>query len=70
MCFDGAPLDVGLQLAERLRAVVEVGAPGLPTVTISGGVAEWGSGDAIEKTIQAADRALYRAKQAGRNRIA
>lgn len=61
-------------IAERLRKAV--GAAGYPTergnlhVTVSVGVATWpGSGEAAEALLEAADRALYRAKQAGRNRV-
>jgi diguanylate cyclase (GGDEF)-like protein len=61
-------------IAERLRKAV--GAAGYPTergnlhVTVSVGVATWpGSGEAAEALLEAADKALYRAKQAGRNRV-
>ncbi|AFG36549.1 sensor domain-containing diguanylate cyclase [Spirochaeta africana] len=57
------------QAAEKLRAAVEsadVGADG--GVTISLGVAELGSEESLDAMIGRADRALYRAKQSGRNR--
>jgi diguanylate cyclase (GGDEF)-like protein len=61
-------------IAERLRAAVA--STNHPTdkghlrVTISLGIATWpGDGAAPEELIEAADKALYRAKQAGRNRV-
>jgi len=58
-----------VRIAERLRAAMESarmleGA----AVTLSAGVAVWDGGDA-ESTLKAADQALYRAKQGGRNRV-
>ena len=62
-------------LAERLRGGVEAlriepgGGTAEPiTVTLSIGWAS-GQGEPIERLIDRADRALYRAKQAGRNRV-
>ena len=69
------PLDHALHLAERLRKTVEH----TPTphggrelrVTVSIGAAEYPSAkvERIEELIEAADRALYRAKGGGRNRV-
>ncbi|MFC4299224.1 diguanylate cyclase [Castellaniella hirudinis] len=58
-----------LRIAERLRAAME-NAPLLDdaAVTLSAGVAVWDGGD-VEATLKAADQALYRAKQGGRNRV-
>jgi diguanylate cyclase len=42
----------------------------LGRVTLSGGVAEFQSGEAIDKLIERADTALYTAKHNGRNQIA
>jgi len=61
-------------IAERLRKAVE-GAThatdqGAVQVTLSVGVAVWpGGGESPEDLLAAADKALYRAKQAGRNRV-
>jgi diguanylate cyclase (GGDEF)-like protein len=61
-----------LQVAERLRAAVETSgllyADGKP-VTISVGVAYARPLDGTSDIVERADRALYRAKHAGRNRV-
>jgi diguanylate cyclase (GGDEF)-like protein len=64
----------GISVAERLRAAVESVDctdvdPSL-RVTISLGVAEWRAGDSLERLAARADEVLYRAKEAGRNRVA
>jgi diguanylate cyclase (GGDEF)-like protein len=61
---------MGIALADRLRAAVASGDYQGPTVTISIGVAEWKhGGGSVEATLGRADRALYAAKRAGRNRV-
>ncbi|MCA8920251.1 MAG: GGDEF domain-containing protein [Planctomycetes bacterium] len=59
-----------LRLAERLRRLVEREfAPGLGA-TVSVGLASFpGDGQQADDLIEAADQALYRSKQSGRNRI-
>lgn len=64
-----------MAIAERLRAAVEATpAPHVPhpiAVTVSIGVAEVAPGeDGIDGALNRADRALYRAKDLGRNRVA
>lgn len=60
-------------MADKLRKLVEEWHfPGVPRrVTISAGVAEFpGHGKTRDDLVQAADDALYQAKQTGRNRVA
>jgi diguanylate cyclase (GGDEF)-like protein/PAS domain S-box-containing protein len=65
------PLEAGCILAERLRAAVE--GSSFPTdsgplrITVSIGAAEAGALDTLNKLIERADSALYKAKNAGRN---
>jgi len=62
-------------IAERIRKAVEglaiPMAEGQPAAgrTVSVGVTEFSSGDSLEKLLAAADAALYRAKDGGRNRV-
>ena len=61
--------------AERLRQ--RIGALKLPVpvesavgqLTVSIGVAQYAPGETIEQTFARADRALYKAKQLGRDRV-
>jgi two-component system cell cycle response regulator len=63
------------EIAERIRrgvsgAPIAVDESRLLTVTISGGIAGMPAAGTTEELVLAADRALYAAKHAGRNRIA
>jgi diguanylate cyclase (GGDEF)-like protein len=65
-----------LEIAERIRASIEAmrvdGLPALksPVVTVSIGLAVApGDGRTVQALVRAADEALYRAKEQGRNRI-
>lgn len=68
-------MDNALMVAERLRHAVEhmeitsTDNTPLPSITLSIGLAEMKNGDTLATLIAAADAALYRAKQNGRNRI-
>ena len=74
LLLPGTPGPVALRVAERLRVAVEkevwvdVGM-GVMRATISCGVASGETGTSLEDLIDQADKALYRAKQQGRNRI-
>jgi diguanylate cyclase (GGDEF)-like protein len=72
----GTDLDGALAVAEVVRAAVaalkfEHGASPFRTLTVSAGVHVLvpGRGQAPRALIEAADRGLYRAKAAGRNRV-
>lgn len=58
------------RMAERLRQVIEAGSfPEGLDVTASFGVARYWKGEAIADLLERVDRALYSAKDAGRNRV-
>ncbi len=64
----------GEEVANRLREQiaqqqVENGDGGLLSVTCSMGLAQHGPDATLEQTLEAADQALYRAKESGRNRV-
>jgi diguanylate cyclase (GGDEF)-like protein/PAS domain S-box-containing protein len=63
-------LSEAVKTAERLRGDIEyINHAGIPT-TASFGVASWGSAnDKISKVLQEADKALYAAKNGGRNQV-
>lgn len=70
--FPATPLEAAPAAAERIRTAVankdwSAIAPGL-ALTVSIGVAAFRTGETIDQAIDRADRALYEAKRAGRNR--
>ena len=77
LLLPGRDLAAGMQVGEALRAEVEAAAMSHPAsavaphVTVSAGVAALVPGEAQppETLVNAADRALYRAKARGRNRV-
>jgi diguanylate cyclase (GGDEF)-like protein len=64
------PLELGTQAAERLRQLVEETLLGMDVaITISLGVAHFpDTADEVAAVLKQADRALYQAKEQGRNR--
>ena len=71
----GASLDIATRKAEELRSrienlVVRYINANLPRITVSIGVAVFpDAGDNPQEILKAADQAMYRAKDAGRNRV-
>ena len=62
--------EAAAQLAEKLRLLFETfRTEGLPVFSVSFGVAGFVKGDDLETLFAKADQALYRAKEAGRNRV-
>jgi diguanylate cyclase len=74
MLTSGAELNAARELAEKLRqAVATCGfhfRGEAVTITISCGIGTFRDGDTAESVFERADKAMYRAKQAGRNQIA
>jgi len=73
--FPETDIELATTSAERVRAAVAAealvmpdGAP-LPSVTISMGVAQLAPGQSVADLLKMADLAMYRAKQAGRDRV-
>lgn len=73
LILPGSSLAQARELGERLRGAVADAVMSVDgktvTITVSIGVAEAGRGEAPESLFRRADRALYRAKEAGRNRV-
>ncbi|HHJ39694.1 MAG: hypothetical protein AXA67_00745 [Methylothermaceae bacteria B42] len=71
MLLPGTEVEGGLKVAEKLRRAVETcgfNSRGKPVpITISCGITEFREGDRVETAFERADKALYEAKQAGRN---
>jgi diguanylate cyclase (GGDEF)-like protein len=72
----GASADVAFQVAERVRETVGRASikrldkkESVGNVTISGGIAIMRSDESLLSFIDRADKALYAAKQGGRNRV-
>lgn len=73
LCALDADLKLGFALAERLREGVaalkiDVGLPTPLSITVSIGVAALEAGSSVERAIELADKAVFAAKAAGRNR--
>lgn len=66
-----ADLEMAERAADRMRIAIEaLTRVGLPRVTVSVGVATLGGGENLASILARTDAALYRAKHAGRNRVA
>jgi two-component system cell cycle response regulator len=65
----GYALDMAREEAEKLRAAVAALAPAGIAVTVSVGLAERRPDESYEDLFKRADAAVYRAKEAGRNRV-
>lgn len=64
------PIDAAMALAEAVRArIADVPFEVVGTVSASFGVAEWNHDEDAHALINRADRALYEAKERGRNRV-
>jgi diguanylate cyclase (GGDEF)-like protein len=71
LILPGAELEAGCEIAQEMRAAIEHSQPAPLHVTASFGVCSAvRDGIEFERMFKAADRALYDAKRAGRNRIA
>jgi diguanylate cyclase (GGDEF)-like protein len=74
VAFPSTSLEDAALVAERIRAALEghqIADPGgqILTVTASFGVAELEAGETLDQVVDRADRAMYAAKSAGRNRV-
>jgi diguanylate cyclase len=73
LLITATPVEGGLQLLETLRSGIEAcpfhfkGEP--VTITLSAGISAFAEGELSDQVFERADKALYRAKNAGRNRI-
>lgn len=71
LIMPGASLEGAKEVADKLRQVIENASfhfNGKPvSITISAGVAEFSTGDTTRRVFERADKALYAAKEAGRN---
>ncbi len=67
--LSGADAHAAHVMASRMREAVAAAPRGLPAITASVGIAEHCPGKTGDDLLKRADRALYDAKDAGRDRI-
>ena len=71
LILPGAELNTACEIAEQARSAIEHGRPaGLPVTASFGACSATGQDIDFQTMFQAADRALYEAKRAGRNQVA
>jgi diguanylate cyclase (GGDEF)-like protein len=64
------PIEAATRVTERLRqAIADEPLSDGERVTISAGVVAWSKDDSLDTTLGRADKAMYEAKHAGRNRV-
>ena len=69
MVFSHCDIDFAVTKAEKLREVVEAAQPANLTITASLGVAAMDENDDFNSLFEKADRAVYEAKESGRNKV-
>lgn len=69
MLLDRTAMQGAWRAAEEIRRALAVTDGHLPTVTVSGGIAELQSGDTLATLLDRVDAWTYAAKAEGRNRI-
>ena len=67
--LSGVDLTIAQSVAERIRETVAKQGDGRPSVTASVGVAMRNQGEPFEELMERADKAMYLAKAAGRDRV-
>ena len=65
----GADMDAGVRIAEEIRRTIEELPDEVCPVTVSVGVSKYVKGTSYRETVRNADKALYYAKEHGRNRV-
>ena len=69
MVLSHCDLDFAFKKAESIRLAIEQSKPHDLTITASIGVAELGKDDDFESLFDKADKAVYEAKETGRNKV-